>query len=94
MLIKLRLGVPNEDLGYRFDITLAMVSMIFHKWITLMSVELKCLIQQPETIALHDNLPSAFQKHFPNAWCIIDCFEIFIERPVAFPSSCRQIQHC
>ena len=48
-----------------------------------MHVELKCLIQWPETIAHRHNLPCDFQKHFPNVRCIIDRSEIFIERPIA-----------
>ena len=48
VLMKLRLGVPNDDLGYRFNITSAAVSSIFQKWIHLMSVELRCLIRWPD----------------------------------------------
>lgn len=29
-------------------------------------------------------MPQVFRKHYLNAKCIIDCFEIFTERPVAF----------
>ena len=83
VLVKLRLGVPNQDLGYRFHVSSSWVSVVFHKWITLMSVELKCLVRWPDSIALHEHLPSTFRKHFSNVRCIIDCFEIFIERPVA-----------
>ena len=64
VLVKLCLGVTNEDLGYRFGVSSSWVSVIFHKWITVMSVELKCLINWPDTIALHENLPSTFRKHF------------------------------
>ena len=39
VLMKLRLGVPNEDLGYRFNITSAAVSSVFQKWINSMSVQ-------------------------------------------------------
>ena len=82
-LVKLHLGVPNEDLGYRFGVLSSWVSVVFHKWITLMSIELACLVQWPDTIALHEHLPPTFRKHFSRVRCIIDCFEIFIERPVA-----------
>ena len=33
VLIKLRLGVPNDDLAYRFNISIPYVSHIFQKWI-------------------------------------------------------------
>ena len=84
VLMKLRLAVPNDDLGYRFDVTPTAVSSIFHKWIDVMSVELKCLIYWPDPVTLKENLPDSFRKHYSKVKCIIDCFEIFIERPLNF----------
>ena len=84
VLMKLRLGVPNDDLGFRFNISRAAVSYIFHKWISIMSIELKCLVHWPDYEKLRQNMPSCFRKHYSNVRCIIDCFEIFIERPVVF----------
>ena len=49
-----------------------------------MRLELKCLIAWPESDKLRQNLPQCFRKHFADTKCIVDCFEIFIERPVAF----------
>ena len=83
ILVKLRLRIPNEDLGYCFHVSSFWVSVVFHKWITLMSVKLKGLVWWPDIIALHENLPSTFCKHFSMVRYIIDWFEIFIERPVA-----------
>lgn len=62
VLMKLRLCVPNEDLGYRFSITTAAVSQMFHKWISIMSVELKCLVHWPDYEKLRQNMPPLFQK--------------------------------
>ena len=84
VLMKLRLGVPNDDLAYRVGISPSTVSRIFHKWIDLMSVELECLIVWPNSDELRETMPVCFRKHYSNVKCIIDCFEIFIERPVAF----------
>ena len=84
VLMKLRLGVPNDDLGYRFNITSAAVSSIFEKWIHLMSVKLRCLIRWPDATTLHKNMPSSFKKHYSGVKSIINCFEIFIERPTSF----------
>ena len=50
----------------------------------MMSVELKCLVCWPDHEVIHDNMPSCFQKHFSKVVYIIDCFEVLIERPVAF----------
>ena len=84
VLIKPRLALPNEDLGYRFSLDPSHVSRIFHKWLYVLSTELKCLIAWPDEVKLHENMPSSFRKHFSNTRCIIDCFEIFIERPTYF----------
>ena len=49
-------------------------------------LELKCLVCWPDHEVLHDNMSSCFQKHFSKVHVvyIIDCFEVFIECPVAF----------
>ena len=49
-----------------------------------MYLQLKELIVWPDRETLHSNLPLAFRKHFSQTRCIIDCFEIFIERPLSF----------
>ena len=55
-LMKLRLGVPNDDLAYRFGVTKGHVSNIFHLWINVMSTELKCFIAWPDPETLRENL--------------------------------------
>ena len=84
VLMKLRLGVPNDDLAYQLGISNGLVSRIFHAWINVMSTELKCLVVWPDAEKLCENLPNSFKKHFSNVKCIIDYFEIFIERPTSF----------
>ena len=49
-----------------------------------MHCNLKQLIIWPDSETLQQNLPSVFQTNFTKVKCIIDCFKIFIERPVAF----------
>ena len=84
VLVKLRLGLMNSDLAYRVNVSECSISRIFHKWLDIMYVNLKQLIVWPDPDALHMNLPEAFKKHYSRAKWIIDCFEIFIERPVSF----------
>ena len=45
-----------------------------------MYVKLKPLIIWPEREILHKTMPMDFRKHCPNC-IVIDCFEIFLERP-------------
>ena len=49
-----------------------------------MSLELQCLIAWPDCDKLRQNLPSSFRRHHADTVCIVDCFEVFIERPEAF----------
>ena len=42
---------------------------------------LKPLILWPDRDALRKTMPMVFQKHYPTCVVIIDCFEIFIDRP-------------
>ena len=83
-LVKLRHNVPMNDLAFRLHVTEATVSKFFHKWLDVMHCNLKQLIVWPDSETLQQNLPSVFHTNFTKVKCIIDCFEIFIERPVAF----------
>ena len=84
-LLYLRLHTPMIDLGTRLQIdSKSTVSRMFHSWIDTMYHNLRPLISWPDAETLRKNLPNAFKKHFSNVKCIIDCFEIFTERPVAF----------
>ena len=49
-----------------------------------MYVNLQQLIIWPDAELLRERLPAVFKPYFQNARCIIDCFEVFIERPLSF----------
>lgn len=75
--MKLKLGHSNKDLALRFNIKQQYGSTILRNWLPL-SHSLKSLIVWPSRE--RTNLPKSFQS-FKNCCCIIDCTEIFIERP-------------
>ena len=79
-LMRLRLG---QDLGYRFGIHSSTVSRIFTAVIDVLYQRLKFLIMWPERESLRRTLPMDFRKYCPNCAVIIDCFEMFIDRPTA-----------
>ena len=81
VLMKLRLNLTNQDLGYRFAVSESTAVKIIHKWIQLMYVHLKPVIVWPEREVSRKTLPRQFRKHFGRCVVIIDCFEIFCERP-------------
>ena len=78
VLMKLRLGLMNEDLSDRFGTTTSVVSGIFNTWIKVLAKCLRGMIHYPDK---RENLPDCFKNSYPNLRCTIDCTEFFIERP-------------
>ncbi|XP_041918206.1 uncharacterized protein LOC121682219 [Alosa sapidissima] len=80
VLMKIRLGLSNKDIAYRFGLPFSTVSKILREWVPLLSSVLKPLVIWPSKEAVRANLPKSFKPKFKNCRCIIDCTEIFIER--------------
>ena len=82
VLMRLRLGLPLADLAYRFRISLPTASRIMHKLINILHQRLEFLIEWPERNMLQATMPMDFRLAFGSRVAvIIDCFEVFIERP-------------
>ena len=80
-LMRLRLGLSGQDLAYRFRVSSATISRTFTHVIDVVYHQLKPLIIWPDRDALKKTMPMEFRKHFPNCVAIINCFEIFLDRP-------------
>ena len=80
-LVKLRLNLAFEDLAHRAGVSYTTATRIFYKWLDILHVRLGFLIKWPGREALRGSLPNMFRKYFPKASCIIDCTEVFIDRP-------------
>ena len=80
-LIKLRLGLVNKDIAYRANIDEGSFSKIFHRWLNILYRELKQLIVWPDSETLRKTYQNVSKK---DVVCIIDCFEVFIQRPRSF----------
>ena len=89
VLTRLRLGITMEDLGRRFQISTQLASSIFNTWIDIMAKHLtSCMTWLPrETI--RRTLPSSFMNTYPLTTCIIDCSEIFIQRPFSLKARAK-----
>lgn len=82
VLMKLRQNLSIQDLAYRFHVSIATISRIFQAWITVLDQRLCRLILWPEREDLWRTMPKCFQNAFGfKTTVIIDCFEIFIEKP-------------
>lgn len=81
-LMKLRLGLLNEDLGDRFGVSMATVSRILTTWIKFLAGELKCLIYHPAMEEVSSFIPPSFKSAgLGKVHHIIDCSEVFLETP-------------
>ena len=81
ILMRFRLGLLEQDLAYRFGISQPSVSRILHKWLPIVATRLSFLVTWPKMEKLRKTLPACFRESFPKCSVIIDCFEIFIEKP-------------
>ena len=80
-LMRLRLNLSGADLGFRFNIHMSTVSRIFTQVIEILYYRLRPLIYWPDRDSLRKSMPMDFRKHCPNCAVIIDCFEIFLDKP-------------
>ena len=82
VLMRLKLNLPFQDLAYRFGVSASTATRIFYRWIPIMSERLDFLIKWPDRENLRKTMPLVFKQNFGNKVAvIIDCFEVFIDRP-------------
>lgn len=81
VLMKLRMSLTNQDLAMRFNICPTQVSKILGQCIPVISQRLKFLIKWPDKRTILKNIPKSFRKNYKKCRVIIDCAEIFIQRP-------------
>lgn len=81
-LMRLRLNLQIVDLAYRFNVSKSTISASFLKWIGILFVRLRRLIYWPAREDIQNSTPQSFRKYFGTKIAIIiDCYEIFIEKP-------------
>ncbi|XP_057698570.1 uncharacterized protein LOC130919927 [Corythoichthys intestinalis] len=81
-LMRLRLNMPITDLAYRFDVSRSTVSETFRETLNILFLALTPSIRWPSRQELQESMPLVFRTNFRrNITCIIDCFEISIDRP-------------
>lgn len=85
VLMRLRLGLMFTDLGKRFGISRSTACEIFTLWRPILA---KFMREKVITWLPRDTLkrirPQSFSENYPQATCIIDCTEIFVQRPKNF----------
>ena len=81
VLVRLRLNLPFEYISLQTRLSQSTVHSTFHRLIDILYGKLKFLIHWPDRKCIAETLPPIFKAHFPGLTSIMDCFEIFIERP-------------
>ena len=79
--LKLRFNLFDKDIGDWFGVHSTTVSRNFHRVLDVMAAKTAHLIKWPDRETLQMTLPVSFRKFFKICCVIIDCTEIFIERP-------------
>ncbi len=80
-LMKLRLNLGDQDLAYRFGVHQSTISRCVSRVIDVMYIRLKPLVTWPQREQLMATMPMEFRKHFKTCVIILDCFEVFCDRP-------------
>ena len=69
VMMRLRLGLLEQDLAYRFSVAQSRISRIVSMWISVMVSRLSFLIHRPEREQLLKTMPSCFLDNFKQ--CVI-----------------------
>lgn len=81
-LMKLRLGLLNQDLADRFNVSSTHISRVFTTWIKILSQFFGSLVFNPSKEVVRENLPPKFRNQkYSSVRHIIDCSEVFLEKP-------------
>ena len=81
VLVRLRLGLFERDLAYRFGVSVSTVSRICITWINFLYLKLKELPLWPKRESVLSCMPACFKQLYPTTRVIIDATEIFVETP-------------
>ena len=80
-MVRLRLGLLEQDIAYRFGISQSTVSRIFATWINFMYHQFKRISLWPPQPYIRAHMPQVFKNRYPTTRVIIDATEVFIQQP-------------
>ncbi|CAN8017081.1 unnamed protein product, partial [Ixodes persulcatus] len=84
VLSRLRVGLLEQDLAYRFLVHISTVSRVWTFWIGYLADYLAQLNYWPSRQVVNKHMPECFIEAYPSTRVILDCTEIFIETPSDF----------
>lgn len=78
----IRLNTPLQHLAYIFCVSRTTASKVFHETLHVLYYRLKPVVFWPDRQSIRTSLPAQFKQYpWKKVVSIIDCFEVFIERP-------------
>ena len=80
-LCRLKRGLSEQDLAYRFQVSQSTVSRILAAWVNFLYQKISEVPIWPSRPQVHLLMPPAFKNYYPNTRVILDATEIFIQRP-------------
>ena len=86
VIVRFRCDLMGFDTANRFGISQAQYSRIERTWLSFLYHRLRALPIWPSRDYIQNTMPQAFRDSYPNTRVIIDCTELFIERPTSFRS--------
>ena len=81
VLVRLRLGLLEEDLAYRFHLSQSHISRICITWFDFLHSYFRMLPIWPSRSCIDDTMPKCFREIYPTTRVIVDCTELFLEMP-------------
>ena len=71
-MVRLRLGLLEQDIAYRFGISQSTVSQIFTTWINFMYLQSKRIPLWPPKEYVRSHMPQVFKMQYPTTRVIVD----------------------
>lgn len=82
-LVRLKLGLFEQDLADRFEIHISSVSRKLVTWSNFLYFFLGSQIIWPSRADVDRCMPEGFRKLYPSTRVILDCTEIFVQTPTS-----------
>ena len=81
VLVRLRLGLLEKDLAYRFNVSASTISRIWKTWIAFLYLQFKEIPMWPSREMVNAYMPKCFNDAYPSTRVILDATEIRIQKP-------------
>jgi len=80
VLVRLRLGLLEEDLATRVSLSVQHISRICITWFDFLHNFFRLLPIWPTRSCIEETMPRCFRETYPKTRVVIDCTEFFIEK--------------